>query len=113
MRGYPTRSLLSGRSDRSAWQVHAGAQAALRRGFEAHIAAMAARPVARDRQAEANPAGRGVARGVEADEWVKHPLAFSRRDARRVTQNCATVWPSWCGAQGIHRSVAVLAASSR
>src|SRR5438105_15673217 len=84
MRGYPTRSLLSGRSDRSARQVHASAQAAVWRGFEAHIAAMAARHIARDRQAEANPAGRRIARGVEADERVKHPLAFSRRDARPV-----------------------------
>src|SRR5437763_16142488 len=84
MRGYPTRSLFSGRSDRSARQVHPGAQAAMRRGFEAYIAAMAARHIARDRQAEANPAGRRIARGVEADERVKHPLAFSRRDARPV-----------------------------
>jgi len=50
--------------------VHPGAQAALRRGFEAHIAAMAARHIARDRQAEADPAGRRVARGVEANEQL-------------------------------------------
>ena len=60
----------------------------MRRGFEAYIAAMAARHIARDRQAEANPAGRRIARGVEADERVKHPLEFGRWDARPVTQNC-------------------------
>ena len=49
---------------------------------------MAARHIARDRQAEANPAGRRIARGVEADERVKHPLEFGRWDARPVTQNC-------------------------
>src|SRR5438477_12390552 len=49
---------------------------------------MASRHIARDRQAEANPAGRRIARGVEADERVKHPLEFGRWDARPVTQNC-------------------------
>ena len=52
--------------------MHAGAQPALRRGFEPDIAAMAARPVARDRQAEANPAGhRNTAEFRGRHSWVE------------------------------------------
>ena len=68
----------------SARQVDAGAQAALRRGFEPDVAAMAARHVAGDRQAEADAAGRRVARRIEADERPEHAIPIGRRDAGSV-----------------------------
>ena len=56
----------------------------MRRGFEPDVAAVAARHIARDRQAEPDAAGRRVARGIEADEGLEHPLAFAGRDAGPV-----------------------------
>ena len=67
----------------SARQVHPGAQAALRRSFEAHIAAMAARPVARDRQAEANPAGHRNT----AEFRGRHSWGRSQGDRRAAEQS--------------------------
>src|SRR5579863_6557543 len=60
----------------SARQVDAGAQAAMRRIFQPDVAAMAARHVAGDREAEPDAAGRRVARWVEPDERLEHPLAL-------------------------------------
>ena len=65
-------------------QVDAGAQAAIGRGFQPDVAAMAARHVARDRQAEPDAAGRRIARRVEPDERPEHALAVRRRDAGPV-----------------------------
>ena len=64
--------------------MDAGAQAALRRCFECDIAAVAARHVAGDRQTEADPAGRRVARRIETGERAEDTVALGRRDARPV-----------------------------
>ena len=55
--------------------MDAGAQSAERRCLEADIPAVAARHVARDRQAEADAAGCLIARRIEPDERAKHALA--------------------------------------
>ena len=61
-----------------------GAQPALRRGFEPQIAALAVHEVARDGEAEAEPARVGVARRVEAVKGAEHVLALLFGDAGSV-----------------------------
>ena len=51
------------------------------RDFEPDVAAMAARHVARDRQPEPHAPGRRVARAVEPNEGLEHPLAFGTWNA--------------------------------
>ena len=55
-------------------EVDPGAQAALRRGLEPDVAAVAARHVAGDRQAETDASGRRVARGIEPYERPKNAV---------------------------------------
>src|ERR671924_1984087 len=64
--------------------MHPGAQATSRRGFEPDVAAVAARHVAGDRQAETDAPGGRVARSIEADERPEHAVAVGRRDPRTV-----------------------------
>ena len=51
--------------------MNPGAEPALRRGFQHEIAPVPARHVPRDREAEPDPAGREVARGVEPEEGAE------------------------------------------
>ena len=62
-------------------QMNPGAQTALRRCLEPHVAAMAARHVAGDRQAKADATGRRVARRIEPHERPEHACPIGRRDA--------------------------------
>src|SRR6185312_3286776 len=65
-------------------QMQPGAQPALRRGLEGEVAAMAARHVARDGEAEPDAASGGVARGVEPEERAEDRLALLGRDAGSI-----------------------------
>src|SRR5580658_8751360 len=68
----------------SARQMQARAQAPLGRDFQADLAAMAEHDVAGDGEAEADAAGRPVARRLQAEERPEHGVALRRRNARSV-----------------------------
>src|SRR5262249_13886644 len=68
-------------SDRNS---HYDAEPAERRGRERHVAAVAARHVARDGEAEAHAAGVDVPRFVEPEERPEHVLVLVGRNARAV-----------------------------
>ena len=70
--------------DRLPRQMHPRTQAALRRCLELHVAAMATRCVAGDRQAETDAPGRRIAGRIEPDEWPKHPSPVGSRNAGSV-----------------------------
>src|SRR5579862_8629938 len=65
-------------------QMQTDAQSALRRILEGDIAALAARQIARDGEAEAEPSRVGVARRIQPMERTEDILALRRRNARPV-----------------------------
>src|SRR2546423_10937632 len=81
MAGGSTRPAPRQKGPASHRQAQPGAQAALGRFVERQVAAMAAHDVAGDRQAEADPAGRGIARALDPVERLEDLLALALRDA--------------------------------
>src|SRR5215472_1729511 len=67
--------------------MHASAQTALRGSLEPDVAAVAARHIAGDRQAETDAPGRRIARCIEPDESPKYPLPFGLWNSRPVVVN--------------------------
>src|SRR4051794_30007899 len=64
--------------------MHAGAQSTQWRRLETDVSAVAARHVARDRQAEPDASGRLIARRVEPDERAEYALAFRLGNAGSI-----------------------------